>query len=506
MTCARAQRRGVHPARVRVAARRHRARRGGPRHPQHPSPRASASIRARCAHSGCSICSRGDLGCRRGKVRGSPVHGAQSYDALYFLGAVADAREDSERALRYYSRVAGGDFALHGAGPGRPHQGRAVRPRCRACAPRGVRPGAPAARAGRHRRAAGLASGMDDGGPRARDPRRRPRAVPDSMDLRMARVFAFERAAGPTPRSATCAGCWKTGLGCGGAERPGLHARDRNRQLEEAAALVSAAFVQMRTAPPCSTAWAGLRSGRSPEGGPRVPRACPRPRRGRGDRPASRRGAMGARRPGRRPQDLAGCAQAPAGRRATQEAPGAGRPVRRGALAILATLALSGCATSPRSPVPAVLPDRRPSRTGAPAVASPCPRRRGRRRRLRLGAARADQPAGPARPVRRRRRARRGDARLPCRGRWRRAQRRRRTPPVPSCSRASDRAALGQPALLDDGRAGPGPAGRGHGRRGRAVAGDRAGGWRIGYDAFTTATGLSLPQRFTATRATSVCG
>ncbi len=25
-------------------------------------------------------------------------------------------------------------------------------------------------------------------------------------------------------------------------------------------------------------------------------------------------------------------------------------------------------------------------------------------------------------------------------------------------------------------------------------------GWRIGYDAFTTATGLSLPQRFTATR------
>ena len=38
------------------------------------------------------------------------------------------------------------------------------------------------------------------------------------------------------------------------------------------------------------------------------------------------------------------------------------------------------------------------------------------------------------------------------------------------------RAAVGQPALLDAGRAGPRPAGRGHRRRGRALAGDRAGG------------------------------
>lgn len=38
--------------------------------------------------------------------------GAQSYEALYFLGAIAERRKDTERALRYYSRVAGGDYNL----------------------------------------------------------------------------------------------------------------------------------------------------------------------------------------------------------------------------------------------------------------------------------------------------------------------------------------------------------------------------------------------------------
>ena len=38
--------------------------------------------------------------------------GAQSYEALYFLGVIAERRKDTERALRYYSRVAGGDFNL----------------------------------------------------------------------------------------------------------------------------------------------------------------------------------------------------------------------------------------------------------------------------------------------------------------------------------------------------------------------------------------------------------
>jgi tetratricopeptide (TPR) repeat protein len=37
--------------------------------------------------------------------------GAQSYEALYFLGVIAERRKDNERALRYYSRVAGGDYS-----------------------------------------------------------------------------------------------------------------------------------------------------------------------------------------------------------------------------------------------------------------------------------------------------------------------------------------------------------------------------------------------------------
>jgi tetratricopeptide (TPR) repeat protein len=38
--------------------------------------------------------------------------GAQSYEALYFLGVIAERRKDTERALRYYARVAGGDYSL----------------------------------------------------------------------------------------------------------------------------------------------------------------------------------------------------------------------------------------------------------------------------------------------------------------------------------------------------------------------------------------------------------
>jgi tetratricopeptide (TPR) repeat protein len=38
--------------------------------------------------------------------------GSQSYEALYFLGAIAERRKDAERALRFYSRVAGGDYNL----------------------------------------------------------------------------------------------------------------------------------------------------------------------------------------------------------------------------------------------------------------------------------------------------------------------------------------------------------------------------------------------------------
>lgn len=38
--------------------------------------------------------------------------GAQSYEALYFLGLIAERRKDDERAVRYYARVAGGNYHL----------------------------------------------------------------------------------------------------------------------------------------------------------------------------------------------------------------------------------------------------------------------------------------------------------------------------------------------------------------------------------------------------------
>ncbi|HWJ06967.1 MAG TPA: tetratricopeptide repeat protein [Steroidobacteraceae bacterium] len=38
--------------------------------------------------------------------------GAQSYEALYYLGTIAERRKDPDRALRYYQRVAAGDYSL----------------------------------------------------------------------------------------------------------------------------------------------------------------------------------------------------------------------------------------------------------------------------------------------------------------------------------------------------------------------------------------------------------
>src|SRR6188768_1332638 len=38
--------------------------------------------------------------------------GAQTYESLFHLGAIAEQREDADRALRNYARVTGGDFAL----------------------------------------------------------------------------------------------------------------------------------------------------------------------------------------------------------------------------------------------------------------------------------------------------------------------------------------------------------------------------------------------------------
>ena len=211
---------------------------------------------------------RGDLDAAAARFEDLLSTGAQSYDALYFLGAVADRREDSERALRYYSRVTGGDFALQA-------QGRVARLKARQSGldaglahldefARGHPQRGPDVVAAR----AGLASSLDDPG--------RALAIldaglvqyPDSMDLRMARVFAYERMGKVDAAIRDLRRLL--------ADRPGdavvqnalgYTLADRNRQLDEAAALVSAALVQMpdSSAVLDSMGWVAFRQGRLQE-------------------------------------------------------------------------------------------------------------------------------------------------------------------------------------------------------------------------------------------------
>jgi tetratricopeptide (TPR) repeat protein len=172
--------------------------------------------------------------------------GAMSYDALYFLGTIADRRDDDERALRYYSRVAGGEYAL-------PAQGRVARIKAEQSGldaglaqlgefARGQPQRGPDIVATR----AGLATALDD-------PRRALEILdagivqyPDVAELGMARVFAYERAG----KGDAAIRELRRLL----AERPGdavvqnalgYTLADQDRQLEEASTLVRAALAQM---------------------------------------------------------------------------------------------------------------------------------------------------------------------------------------------------------------------------------------------------------------------
>ena len=194
--------------------------------------------------------------------------GSQSYDALYFLGRIADRRQDDARAVRYYSRVAGGDFALAA-------QGRVARIKAdqngldaglahleeyaRGHPQRG--PDVVAARAG-------LASGVGDAA-RALDILDAGLAqYPDSLDLRMARVFAYERGG----RGDAAIRDLRQLLG----ERPGdatvqnalgYTLADQDRSLDEAAALIDAALGQMPDSAAVldSKGWVLFRQGRPQE-------------------------------------------------------------------------------------------------------------------------------------------------------------------------------------------------------------------------------------------------
>ncbi len=172
--------------------------------------------------------------------------GSQSYEALYYLGVIAERRRDTERALRNFSRVTGGDYAVSA-------QQSVARIKA---ASSGVDAGvAHLAEFGTGQPAlgpeiviaqAGLLSSYEE--------ERRAIAVldaglakyPDVFDLRMARVFAYERAG----KGDAAIRDLRKIL----ADRPGdpvvqnalgYTLADQNRQLEEAHTLVAAALAVM---------------------------------------------------------------------------------------------------------------------------------------------------------------------------------------------------------------------------------------------------------------------
>ncbi len=211
---------------------------------------------------------RGDLDAAAQRFDSLLSTGAQSYDALYFLGSIADRRDDSERALRYYSRVTGGDYALAA-------QGRVARIKAQQS---GLEAGlahldeyaraqpqrAPDVVAAR----AGLASGLGDS--------QRALAIldaglaqyPDSLDLRMARVFAYERADQPEAAIRDLRQLLSERPGDAVVQNAlGYTLADRDRHLEEAEALVRAALQQTPDSAAVldSMGWVLFRQGRLAE-------------------------------------------------------------------------------------------------------------------------------------------------------------------------------------------------------------------------------------------------
>jgi hypothetical protein len=119
----------------------------------------------------------GDLDAANARFEEWLSTGAQSYDAMYYLGVIADRREDSEKATRYYSRVTGGDFALVA-------QSRVARIKAEKsgvdagpAAPRGIRARASAERPGHRGGPGGVAVELRPGVARARRAERRAREI-----------------------------------------------------------------------------------------------------------------------------------------------------------------------------------------------------------------------------------------------------------------------------------------------------------------------------------------
>jgi tetratricopeptide (TPR) repeat protein len=171
--------------------------------------------------------------------------GTQSYEALYYLGVIAERRKDTERALRFYARVTGGDYALpaqqrvarlkaeqSGAQAGLDHLDELARSQPQ------YGPGVVAAKAG-------LLSSLGDEKQALKVLDAGLARYPDVMELRMDRVFLYER----TGREETATRELRAML----ADRPGdatlqnalgYTLADRNLRLDEAETLLNAALAQ----------------------------------------------------------------------------------------------------------------------------------------------------------------------------------------------------------------------------------------------------------------------
>jgi len=167
----------------------------------------------------------------------------------------------------------------------------------------------------------------------------------------MARVFAYERAGHGDAAVRELRQLLRERPGDAVVQNAlGYSLADQDRQLGEARTLIAAALVQTPDSAAVldSMGWVLFREGvwqrrfriSSAPGNSATTR----------NSTCTWRGAVGARRPGCGTQDLAGRTGAPPGCHRAEGAPGASRPVRRGAICLLAAV-LAGCAvTQPMAP------------------------------------------------------------------------------------------------------------------------------------------------------------
>jgi tetratricopeptide (TPR) repeat protein len=188
----------------------------------------------------------GDLKAAEARFEDLLSTGSQSYESLYYLGVVAERRDDPERAMSFYSRVVSGDHAIaaqqrvarikadkSGVDAGLAHLQEFGR------AQPTLGPQVVMARAGlltsfdETRRAVEV---LDEGLAQ----------YPDVFDLRMARVFAYERDGKGDAAVRDLRKLLQDRPGDPVVQNAlGYTLADQNRQLPEAQALIEAALAQM---------------------------------------------------------------------------------------------------------------------------------------------------------------------------------------------------------------------------------------------------------------------